>query len=187
MKPAPANFSTAFRRHFACRRNIIASRSECLRRGVPVPEFVRSSDEHFRPLDQVSWPASLALRGLPGLSMPVACTSSFFKELIDNKKFNKQMMTLSPNLRIKYQLTSHVDVSLDGGITQNTIDDQNFFNGLILSDYRNLYKGIINYDPDIRKSVLIAVSYKNPINSFLETCCCRVIGMKVISYLLALS
>ena len=100
------------------------------------------------------------------LSMPVACTSYFFKELIDNKKFNKQMMTLSPNLRIKYQLTSHVDVSLDGGITQNTIDDQNFFNGLILSDYRNLYKGIINYDPDIRKSVLIAVSYKNPINSF---------------------
>lgn len=99
------------------------------------------------------------------LSMPVACTSYFFKELIDDQKFNKQMMTLSPNLHIKYQLTSHVDASLFGGITQNTIDDQTFFNGLILSDYRNMYKGMINYDPDIRKSVSIAMSYKNPINS----------------------
>lgn len=68
---------------------------------------------------------------------------------------------------MSYYLTSHLQATLSVGISQRDVDEQNFYQGWILHDYRNLYRGgMVDYTMDKTKNVSLNLNYKRPLAAF---------------------
>lgn len=99
--------------------------------------------------------------------MPVAYTPYYYKDhLAASKGPNASKTQVSPHLSINYFLTSHLEMNLSGGFYQQDIDEQNFYQGLILRDYRNLYRGFVDYTADNQKKAALNLNYKRPLATF---------------------
>ena len=89
--------------------------------------------------------------------MPVAYTSYYYKEQ------NAYKPQVCPQLNVSYYLSTRLQATLSGGISQREINEQNFYQGLILRDYRNLYTGFVDYTADKNKNVSFSLNYKRPL------------------------
>ena len=98
--------------------------------------------------------------------MPVAYTPYYYKSYLEADSHNAYKAQVSPRLSINYYITSRLQFTLSGGISQREINEQNFYQGLILHDYRNLYRGLVDYTADINKNVSLSLDYKRPLATF---------------------
>lgn len=98
--------------------------------------------------------------------MPVAYTPYYYKSYLEADSHNAYKAQVSPRLSINYYLTSRLQLTLSGGISQREINEQNFYQGLILHDYRNLYRGLVDYTADRNKNVSMSLDYKRPLATF---------------------
>ncbi|WP_081819245.1 carboxypeptidase-like regulatory domain-containing protein [Prevotella sp. HUN102] len=99
------------------------------------------------------------------LALPVNYTPYFFKDRLSQTSDNHHRIMVSPNIYVQYQFSSKIKMSLSGSFAQNDLNEQNFYNGLILGDYRNLNTGFVNYDNEHRKSLSLSFYYKQPLNT----------------------
>ena len=99
------------------------------------------------------------------LALPVSYTPYFFKDKLVQASNNHHKVIVSPYVYLQYLFSSKFKMSLSGSISQNEIREQNFYNGLILSDYRNLNTGFVNYDSEQGKSLSLSFDYKQPLNT----------------------
>lgn len=53
-------------------------------------------------------------------------------------KENTSKTQVAPQLSVSYFLTARLQATLSGGIAQREVDEQNFYQGLLMRDYRNL-------------------------------------------------
>lgn len=98
--------------------------------------------------------------------MPVNYIPYFFKDKLSKTKDNHRQLRVEPSFYLKYQFSSRFQLALSGGISQPEINEQNFYNGLILSDYRNLHTGFVNYTTENGQSLSLNMDYKRPLNTF---------------------
>lgn len=98
--------------------------------------------------------------------MPVNYTPYFFRDKLLQTKKNYHKVRVEPSLYVKYRFSPRFEMSLSGSISQAEINEQDFYNGLILSDYRNLYTGFVNYDSENGQSLSLNIDYKRPLNTF---------------------
>ena len=106
--------------------------------------------------------------------MPIAYTPYYYKEhcmtasknACDESSWNACKAQVAPQLSVGYYLTSHLQATLSGGISQREVDEQNFYLGWILRDYRNLYRGMVDYTMDKTKNVAFNLNYKLPLAAF---------------------
>ena len=99
--------------------------------------------------------------------MPVAYTPYYYRDyLVETKGPNANKIQVSPHLSVNYFLTSHLEMNLSGGFSQQDVNEQNFYQGLILRDYRNLYRGFVDYTADNQKKVALNLNYKRPLATF---------------------
>lgn len=99
------------------------------------------------------------------LTLPISYTPYFFKDKFVQTSNNHHKVIVSPYVYLQYLFSSKFKMSLSGSISQNEIREQNFYNGLILSDYRNLNTGFVNYDSEQGKSLSLSFDYKQPLNT----------------------
>ena len=97
--------------------------------------------------------------------MPITYTPYIFNDKQENEKQTAYKMQLSPNMHVSYQFTPRLRGALSGGVRQHDVSEQNFFNGLIMHDYQNLYRGFVNFSSDNSKNVMLDVDYKKPLKS----------------------
>ena len=95
--------------------------------------------------------------------MPVAYTPYYYKDHLAEESNHAYKAQVSPQLSVSYYLTTRLQATLSGGISQREVDEQNFYQGLVMRDYRNLYTGFVDYTADKSKNVSFNVNYKRPL------------------------
>ncbi len=99
------------------------------------------------------------------LDLPVSYAPyNYHNKLTKNKESNFNFF-LSPKLFMRYHFTSRLSASVTGSISQNAVEEQQFYEGLLLQNYRNLSRGLINYEAGNQKSISFFLSYKKPLKS----------------------
>lgn len=71
--------------------------------------------------------------------------------------------TSAPSLRIRWNVTPHLRISVRGQATSKAMDLHSLYNGLILTDYRTLSSGIEEYTTTSGQSLSGALNFKQPI------------------------
>ena len=100
------------------------------------------------------------------LEVPMAIAPYNYK---NNQKDDQEACVkwiASPYLYLKAYLSSSFSLFLSGQIAQNAVDEQRFYDGLIMNDYRFLSRGLVDFNSDTRKTASFGLSYKKPIQSF---------------------
>lgn len=99
------------------------------------------------------------------MSVPVSYTPYMYKDKLLDCSDSHHKVLFSPNAFAKYTFSSHFDMSLSGGIMQREINEQDFYGGLIMSDYRNLSLGYIDYATDRVNHLSLGLNYKQPLHT----------------------
>ena len=99
------------------------------------------------------------------MSMPVSYTPYMYKDKLLGHSDSRHKVQFSPSVFAKYTLSSHFDISLSGNITQREINEQDFYDGLIMSDYRNMSLGYIDYAADHIKHLSLGLNYRQPLHT----------------------
>lgn len=73
-------------------------------------------------------------------------------------------LVIKPRLYLKYSVSSKFSLKAAGTYGNSPLNERDFYEGLILTDYRNLRRGAVNYKNDTSGSVSLSFEYKNPIN-----------------------
>lgn len=101
-----------------------------------------------------------------GFGMPLSyMPCNYHDKLVDNRK-TANVFFLSPSLYFRYFFTSRLSLSASGSIRKNAINEQSFYSGLILSNYRNLMRGYVDYRTGSNQSIDLNLSYRNPLEAF---------------------
>ena len=95
--------------------------------------------------------------------MPISYTPYSYRDRLDGSSEKKIKGQISPHLSVNYYFNSRLEATLSGGISQEEINEQNFYQGLIMRDYRNIYSGFVDYVSDKSKSVSLNIDYKRPL------------------------
>lgn len=99
-------------------------------------------------------------------SMPVSFTPYRYHDKIQKSTDSDTKFLLSPRLYIRYHLTSRLSVSMSGSLAQSPVEEQQFYSGFLLQNYRNLSRGFIDYNTANQKMVSLNIAYKRPLNAF---------------------
>lgn len=92
------------------------------------------------------------------LESPIRYYRYFFSHQIKNE--NDWMA--SPSLRIKWYISPYLYALLRGRITPKECDLHSLYNGLILTDYRTLTRGMDFYSTSESKSLSTSLNFKQP-------------------------
>lgn len=98
--------------------------------------------------------------------MPLSFVPYRFTDRFANKSQNKEKFFLSPRLYMRYYFTSRLSASVSGRYAQSPLQEQSFYEGLILNNYRNLSQGFIDYQTGNSLSGNLNVSYRYPLKTF---------------------
>lgn len=98
--------------------------------------------------------------------MPWSVSYYCNKDRLVNKKESFAKYPLSSRIHVEYKFTPQITAILTAGIFPNKIDEQLFYSGLLLRDYRNLTRGEMIYDAGEKKTFTFSFSYRNVFSSF---------------------
>ena len=99
-------------------------------------------------------------------SMPVSLSPYRYHDKIQKATDSDTKFLLSPRLYIRYHFTSRLSVSMAGRLAQSPVEEQQFYSGFLLQNYRNISRGFIDYSTANQKSVNLNIAYKRPLNAF---------------------
>lgn len=100
------------------------------------------------------------------LKLPVSVAPYSYKNKLSDEEQSKTKCFLSPSLYLRYFLTSSFSLSLSGNISHTAVDEQNFYDALIMGDYRHLYRGLVDFGTNTRKSATLSWTWKKPLQAF---------------------
>lgn len=100
------------------------------------------------------------------LEVPMSIAPYKYKDKLNDDQETCVKWIASPSLYLKMFLSSSLSLSASGQIAQNAVDEQRFYDGLIMNDYRFLSHGFIDFKTDKRKTASFGMSYKKPIRAF---------------------
>lgn len=98
--------------------------------------------------------------------MPISYQPYAYTDELLHEKYNIEKLLCSPSLYLNYSLSPRLSASIMADYTQNRINEQSFYRGLILNNYQNLSQGYINYRSGNKNSVSFNIEYKNPLKVF---------------------
>ena len=98
--------------------------------------------------------------------MPLSFVPYRFTDKLNNTNRNEEKFFVSPRLYMRYHFTSRLSASVSGRYAQSPLQEQSFYEGLILNNYRNLLQGFIDYKTGNSQSVNLNVSYRHPLKAF---------------------
>lgn len=107
-------------------------------------------------------------------NMPIAFAPYRYHDKTIQAKESTTKLLVSPRLYLRYYFTSRLSASISAQLAQNPVEEQQFYNGLILQNYRNLSRGFVNYNTANQKSLGLNIAYKRPLNTlFINTSAVR--------------
>lgn len=98
--------------------------------------------------------------------MPVSFMPYQYQNKMTANKHTTSKLLLSPKLYLRYHFTSRFYASVSGRLTQNPVEEQQFYEGVVLKNYRNIVHGFVDYNTGHSKTLNLALSYKKPLRAF---------------------
>lgn len=98
--------------------------------------------------------------------MPVSFAPYRYHDKITETTEPISKFLLSPRLYMRYHFTSRLSASVSGRLAQSPVEEQQFYDGLLLQNYRNLSRGIIDFNTGTQKSLSLNIAYRNPLKAF---------------------
>ncbi len=98
--------------------------------------------------------------------MPLSFVPYRFTDKLNNMDQNEEKFFASPRLYMRYHFTSRLSASVSGRYAQSPLQEQSFYEGLILNNYRNLSQGFNDYKTGNNQSVNLNISYRHPLKAF---------------------
>lgn len=92
------------------------------------------------------------------LSLSLPFEESYYKYSEDR---GRNRFDVSPNVNLRWDVTSRLMMSLNGGYSVEPLDFNRFYGALIMQDYLYLNRGYNGYDAARSTSLRYAVSYRN--------------------------
>ena len=102
------------------------------------------------------------------LRLPLSYTFYHFNGGATAGVQDKSKPQVSAMLNLEYGLTSSLKVNVSGAYRQAEVDEQSFYQGLVMSDYRNLSTGWINYDCGMSADATVGISYEQPLSALFS-------------------
>lgn len=100
--------------------------------------------------------------------MPLSYYNYHFRNYASAGRNNHNKLLLSPSLSVDYKPAPEFTFTVDGGIKQSDVAEQQFYSGIILNDYRNLFKGYMTYDNGHTYFVSAGIAFEKPLNAFFS-------------------
>lgn len=97
--------------------------------------------------------------------VPISFIPYRYNNYAVNEKQNEEKFFASPSLFMRYHFTSRLSASVSGRYAQSPLQEQSFYEGLILNNYRNLSHGVVDYSTGNNKSVNLNINYRNPLKT----------------------
>ena len=98
--------------------------------------------------------------------MPLSFVPYRFTNKLNNTYQNEEKFFISPRLYMRYHFTSRLSASVSGRYAQSPLQEQSFYEGLILNNYRNLSQGFVDYRTGNSQSVNLNISFRHPLKAF---------------------
>jgi hypothetical protein len=99
-------------------------------------------------------------------NIPASFVPYCYFDKISNEKQDENKFFLAPKLYIRYHFTSCLSASFSGVHTQRPIDEQSFYEGLILNNYQNISQGLVSFRTGNSQSANLNINYRNPLKAF---------------------
>ncbi len=99
------------------------------------------------------------------LDVPISFVPYRYTDRMTDKKQNNDKLFFSPRLYMRYHFTSRLSASLSGRYAQSPLQEQSFYEGLILNNYRNISRGFIDYKLGDSKTVSVNMNYRSPLKA----------------------
>lgn len=100
------------------------------------------------------------------LEIPMAVAPYYYQNKLNSSRESTTKLICSPLLYMQYYLSSSFYLSLTGQIAQSAVDEQDFYDALIINNYRSLSLGLVDFNINTRKSATFGWSWKKPIQAF---------------------
>lgn len=100
------------------------------------------------------------------LEFPFTITPYYFEDKVEGSSDSKTKFNISPYLYMRYYATSRLSFSASAQLSQSKVDEQQFYSGIILNNYRNITVGVVDYGVGRSKSVSGSASYKVPLKGY---------------------
>lgn len=100
--------------------------------------------------------------------MPLSYFNYYFHDYIADGRNGSNRFLLSPSLSVNYKFSPEWSFDAEGGIRQRDVEEQRFYNGLILNDYRTLSRGYVSYDNGHMYVASVGLSFKMPLYAFFS-------------------
>lgn len=102
------------------------------------------------------------------LRLPLSYTFYHFNGGATVGSQDKSKSQVSATFNMEYGLTSSLKINISGAYRQTEVDEQSFYYGLVMSDYRNLSTGWINYDCGMSADATVGISYEKPLSALFS-------------------
>lgn len=99
-------------------------------------------------------------------NVPVSFTPYRYHDKMTQYKESATKLLVSPRFYLRYYFTSRLSASIFAKLAQSPVEEQLFYNGLVLQNYRNLSQGYIDYNTASQKSLSLNIAYKKPLSAF---------------------
>lgn len=100
------------------------------------------------------------------LNLPLSFSPFRYIDKVANMQQNEEKFFLSPRLFLQYKFSQRLSASLSGSYVQTPLQEQSFHEGLILNNYRNISRGLRDFDTGNSKSVSFTLRNQNPLKVF---------------------
>lgn len=110
----------------------------------------------------------MARRFKAKLSVPLSYTFYRFKDNAAAKQNSKSRPSAGVSLATELGLTPDLKIYLNGSHAQLETDEQSFFNGLIMTDYRNLHTGKTDYGYGSYSTAMLSLTFDRPLSAFFS-------------------
>ena len=136
--------------------------------GVSVPEEpdfrTTDNDSRFTFLEGFVQPTAnfVSDRFQMMIGMPVKYYHYNFKEWMTGEKSSKNITNFEPTFSLKYKFSDNFSMRLEGNKEYDQVNAGNFYTGNILTNYRYIRYGALNYDLDNTSTIELGYDYKLP-------------------------
>ncbi|MDR2148288.1 MAG: hypothetical protein LBE91_17730 [Tannerella sp.] len=101
-------------------------------------------------------------------NVPVSVYHYRDNNLLIDSRTGANKLSAAPNLYVRLLLTAQLSAYVSAGINQKALNDNDFYEGWIMGDYRSLSTGTLNYAQVSGKNFSAGLTFRNPVYGFFS-------------------
>lgn len=99
------------------------------------------------------------------LNVPINYYYYWFRDFYNGNRNPNHDLLLNPSFSLRLDISPMLQLSASGSVGSTGINYNNFYSGMILTNYRDINIGNTNYINNKNKTAGVALSYKNPLKA----------------------